>query len=179
MLTTQNSILCVIDIQERLFPHIHSKEDFLKNTIALIKGARILEIPILSTEQLPDKIGKTIPEISPLLENTQPIVKAAFSCCGEVKFISALSAHPQKQILLCGIETHVCVYQTARDLINLGYDVSVVADAVSSRTLENKEIGLERIQESGASVTSVETALFELLKIADGEKFKEILKLIK
>lgn len=179
MLIVTNSILLVVDIQERLFPHLCQKEDFLKNAVAMIKGAQILEVPILITEHAADKIGKTIPEIKNLIPNVSPIAKVSFSCCGEPSFIAALGTYERRQILLAGIESHICVYQTARDLVNMGYDVYAVADAVSARTLQNKEIGLECIKGMGGSITSVETALFELLQIAKGEKFKEILELVK
>jgi len=179
MLTVQNSVLLVVDVQERLFPLVHQKENLLKNLTNIIKSAQILGVPILWTEQAPQKIGKTISFISGLLNDLKPIEKVTFSCCGDVNFVSSLGVLERRQILLTGIEAHVCVYQTAQDLIRLGYDVYAVADAISSRTAENKQIGLERIRESGGSITSTETAVCELLKVAEGEKFKEIIKLIK
>ena len=180
MLTVQNTILLVIDVQERLFPLIFEKEQLLKNLENLIKGAKILGIPILLTEQAPDKVGKTIAQLSLLFNSQKPLEKMTFSCFADANFVQVLgSQEGRREILIAGIETHVCVYQTARDLLNAGYDVQVVADAVSSRTKENKNIGLERIKAEGGTLTSTETALCELLQRAEGEKFKEIIKLIK
>ena len=179
MLNLPNSVLVVIDVQERLFPLIHQKEELLKNLTNIIKSAQILGVPILWTEQAPQKIGKTITFISGLLKDLKPVEKIAFSCCGDANFVSSLGALGRRQILLTGIEAHVCVYQTAQDLINLGFDVYAVADAVSSRTAENKQIGIERIRESGGSITSTETTICELLKVAEGEKFKEIIQMLK
>ena len=149
------------------------------NLTSMIRGARILGIPVLWTEQAPEKIGKTIPEIKKLLDNSQPIAKISFSCCGDALFMQALAGFSARQVLLVGIETHVCVYQTAMDLVHFGYEVQVVSDAVSSRTKKNKEIGFERIRAAGASLTSTETALCELIRVAEGDHFKKILELIK
>ena len=179
MLNSQGTALIVIDVQERLFPSIYMKDDLVKKLQPLIRGAQILKLPIILTEQVPQKIGKTIPEIAQILSETPPIAKNTFSCCGDAVFMKRLKHIGRKVVLICGIETHVCVYQTAADLVHLGYSVQVVSDCVSSRTAHNKVIGLERIKDAGASVTSVETALCELLKKAEGKKFKEILDLIK
>jgi nicotinamidase-related amidase len=114
-----------------------------------------------------------------LLPDIKPITKFSFSCCGEEAFPPQMKALGRKQVLLTGIETHVCVYQTAVDLASNGYEVQVVADCVSSRTTFNRDIGLDRMRACGAGITSVETALFELLKVARGDKFKEISRIIK
>jgi len=138
-----------------------------------------LGIPILWTEQNPEGLGPTIPEVANLLSGIKSVSKLSFSCCGNERFMEALRALNRNQVLLAGIEAHVCIYQTAVDLVNLGYEVQVVVDAVSSRTKENKLIGLERIREVGVSLTSTESVLFELLKVAKGSKFREILKVVK
>lgn len=179
MLTASHCLLLVVDVQESLSAVMFQKESTLKNIAHMIQGAKILTIPILWTEQAPQKIGKTVSVIAELLKNSIPLEKITFSCCADANFMQALGAINRRQILIVGIETHVCVYQTACDLVNLGYDVQVVADAVSSRTQENRELGLERIKEIGAEITSTEMAVCELLKRAEGEKFKHILKLIK
>ena len=179
MLIADNCLLLVVDAQERLASLMYNKEKFLENLAILIKGAKVFGTPILYSEQAPDKIGRTIAPIAELLDGIKPIEKVTFSCCADAAFMQALGALGQKQILLAGIEAHVCVYQTAIDLVNLGYDVHVVADAVSSRTEENKQIGVERMKESGTTLTSTEMALCELLQRAEGAKFKKILKLIK
>lgn len=179
MLTVENTALLIIDVQGKLAQLMQGKEVLFENLQRMIKGAQIVGIPIIWTEQNPKGLGPTIPKVAPLLSNSQPIHKLSFSCCGNEDFMRELRALNRKQILITGIETHICVYQTAMDLINLGYEVEVVADAVSSRTVENKEIGLEKVRDGGGKLTSTETALFELLKVAEGEKFKEILQIMK
>ncbi len=179
MLTLDNTILVVIDVQGKLAHLMFEKESLFQNLQILIKGAKILGIPIIWTEQTPEKIGPTIPEIAQILSPKRSISKISFSCCQNERFMQELKALNRKQILIAGIETHICIYQTNVDLINLGYEVQVVVDAVSSRIVKNKRVGLDRIKDTGASLTSVETALFELLKVAEGKEFKEILKIIK
>jgi len=179
MLKIENTTLLIIDIQGNLAHLMHGKELLFKNVQKLIKGIQILEIPILWVEQNPQGLGPTIPEIADILSDIQPISKMSFSSCRNDIFLQTLNALNRKQVLVAGIEAHVCVYQTAADILDIGYEVQVVTDAVSSRSVENKEIGLQRMRDSGVSFTSVETALFELLKVAEGEQFKEILKIVK
>ena len=179
MLTLENTALIVVDVQEKLARVMYEKEMLFENLQKLIKGVQILGIPIILTEQNPGGLGPTIPEVAHLLSDLQPIPKLSFSCCGDGRFLQELEALNRQQVLIAGIEVHVCVYQTAVDLLRLGYEVQVVADAVSSRTAENRKIGLERVRSEGASLTSTETALFELLKVAEGAKFKEILNIVK
>jgi nicotinamidase-related amidase len=149
----------------------------IENNRKLIKGMHILGIPVIVTEQNP--LGATIPEIAELLPDVQAIVKDSFSCCAEDKFVGAIAAMNRKQILITGIEAHVCVYQTAMDLLAMGYEVHVAADAVSSRTARNREIGIRKLMESGAILTGAEMALFELLKTAADPKAKDLFKIIK
>jgi nicotinamidase-related amidase len=180
MLTLNNTALVVIDVQGKLAQLMAQKEALFENLQKLIKGVQVLELPIIWNEQLPEKLGPTTPEIAELLvQSTRPIAKSSFSCCGNPPFMEALKATGRKQVLLTGIETHICVYQTCRDLLDLGYEVQVVTDAVSSRTPENRQIGLERMKEAGATATSTEMALFELLRVAEGPKFKQITKIVK
>lgn len=179
MLNTQNTILVIVDIQGKLAQLMHEKDLLFTNVKKLIKGIQVLDIPILWLEQNPQGLGATVPEISELLSDLQPICKMSFSGCGDDHFIQELEALNRKQVLVAGIEAHVCVYQTAADLVDLGYEVQIVTDAVSSRSKINKKIGIQRMAESGVSSTGVETALFELLRIAEGEQFKEILKIVK
>lgn len=179
MLTVDKCVLIVIDIQEKLAQLMYQKEALFENVQKLIKGTQILGIPIIVTEQYPKGLGPTIPQIATLFPHFKPLPKIAFSCCGDEGFQQELLATNRQQILLCGIETHVCVYQTTVDLLASGYDVSVVADAVSSRSAENREIGLQRIRDEGAKITSVEMALFELMRVAGGPKFKEISNILK
>ena len=179
MLEMEKTLLLIVDIQGKLAHAMHGKEQLFTNVQKLIKGVRVLGIPVLWAEQYPKGLGPTVPEVAALLPDLQPISKMSFSCCRDDSFMQALQAARRKQILIAGIEAHVCVYQTALDLIELHYEVQIVTDAVSSRTLENKEIGLQRMSDCGASLTSVETALFELLKVAGSEQFKEISRIVK
>ncbi|MCY2929644.1 MAG: isochorismatase family protein [Planctomycetota bacterium] len=178
MLTTDKTLLVIVDIQDKLARVMPERDALAQSASRLIRGANALGVPILFTEQNPAGLGPTVAELRPLLPG-EPIVKRAFSCCGERAFVQALRAAGRRQILLAGIETHVCVYQTARDLRADGYDVEVVVDAVASRTPANRALGLEKIRAAGAAVTSVEAALFELLAVAEGPAFKEILKIVK
>ncbi|MGO9571794.1 MAG: hydrolase [Desulfomonilaceae bacterium] len=179
MLTPENAVLLVVDFQEKLVRAMHEKQALVENAVKMVQGAKILGLPILWTEQNPQGLGPTVYEVAALLSDMQPISKLSFSCCGEERFMEQLLKLNRKQALLCGIESHVCVYQTAADLLNLGCEVHVVTDAVSARTTSNKEVGLERCKELGASLTSAETALFELLRVAGGDKFKQMLKVVK
>jgi len=174
-----SSSLVVIDVQGKLAQLMHDKETLFKNIIILIKAAKALDIPIVWCQQVPHALGPTLPAIAELLTGLQPIDKAAFSCCGNDAFNDALNGIDRPQTLLCGIETHVCVYQTAMDLTRKGYEVTVVADAVSSRTAENKQVALFRMAAAGIAVASAEMVLFELLRTAEHGKFREIARLVK
>ncbi|MHC4119346.1 MAG: hydrolase [Planctomycetota bacterium] len=179
MLDTENCCLAVVDVQGKLAQLMYAKKSLFKNIQILIQAAKILEIPILWCQQVPDALGPTIPEIAELLSGAEPINKSVFSCCGADQFTTRLNESSRNQVLLCGIEAHICVYQTAADLLVKGFEVNVVADAVSSRTLDNKQIALSRLAAEGASVTSVEMALFELLRTAEHPKFRQVAKLVK
>jgi len=179
MLEIQNCCLIVVDVQGKLAQLMHDKDTLFKNIEILIKSAKILDIPILWCQQCPESLGPTIPQIAQLLSDIEPINKASFSCCGADQFIARLNALTKRQVLLCGIEAHVCIYQTAMDLIGKGYEVEVICDAVSSRTPENKQAAITKMTAAGAKLTTTEMALFELLKTADHPQFKQIAKLIK
>jgi nicotinamidase-related amidase len=179
MLTSLNACLVVIDIQEKLLPVMAEPERVVKNAAVLIHAAKALDMPILWCQQVPRALGPTINELTGLLEGVGPIDKSSFSCCGEENFLVKLDEIQPKTAILCGIEAHVCVFQTAADLLRKGMDVHVAADAVSSRTLENKQIGLDRMKQQGAVITSTEMCLFELLRDAKHEKFRDLAKLIK
>jgi nicotinamidase-related amidase len=179
MLNRENAVLVVVDVQGRLATLMHEKERFFENLVRVIKGARVLKIPVLWNEQLPDKLGETIGQLKEILADLSPLVKKTFSCCGNSEFSDRLAALKRKQVLLTGMETHVCVYQTAADLLRQNYEVHLVADAVSSRTLDNKQIGIEATIRSGARITSVEMALFEMLQTAQGDEFKQIIDIVK
>lgn len=179
MFTIENSILLIIDVQGKLAPLMHDKERVIRHIQGLIQAAQHLAIPIIFTEQVPEKIGPTIPELTRLLHHHKPIVKTAFSCCGEKEFTEHLRQINRHQVIVTGIETHVCVCQTVSDLLAMDYHVQAVADAVSSRALENKAIGLRRMESLGAVITSAEMIITELIRTSRHPKFKEILGLIK
>jgi nicotinamidase-related amidase len=152
MLEIQQCCLTVVDVQGKLAQLMHDREALFKNIQILIQAAKILEIPILWCQQCPDALGPTIPEIEQLLADVEPINKAAFSCCGDEQFNIRVNELGRKQVLLCGIETHVCIFQTAIDLLRQNFNVIVIADAVSSRTVENKQIALNRLAAEGAKI---------------------------
>ena len=172
-------MLVIIDVQGKLARIMHDAEDLFKNIAMLIKGARLLDIPIIWMEQLPEKLGPTVDEVSEHLKGLNPIAKDVFSCGRNDEFRAKLDEIKPKNLVLAGIETHVCVYQTAKDLLDKDYNVEVVADATSTRLDHNKVIGLEKIRQAGGQITSVETVLFEIQGRATGEKFKDLIEIIK
>jgi nicotinamidase-related amidase len=179
MLEIEKSCLVVVDVQGKLANLMYNKEPLFANVEILIKMAKALEIPILWCQQNPKGLGPTLPQLAELLDGNEPVDKFSFSCCGDEKFAEQLKNSSRKQIILCGIETHVCIYQTAMDLLDKDYEVNLVADAVSSRTAENKQIALERLTAEGAYISSTEMTIFELLKTAKHPKFRELAKLIR
>lgn len=179
MLTIDNTVLVLIDVQGKLAEMMHGKDTLFASLETSIKAMKILGVPVICTEQVPANLGHTIVRLAELLTDIEPIAKNTFSCCSNHEFMDSFNSFGRSKVLLTGIETHICVYQTAIDLIKAGYDVQIVADCVSSRTKENREIGIDRIKQAGGSVTSNEMVFFELMKAAKGDKFKEIIKLIK
>lgn len=179
MLKSEKTALIVVDVQGKLAQLMHGKQALFENLQKIIKGMKVMGIPILWVEQNPEGLGPTIPEVSELLTGINPISKSSFSSCKNEHFIQALKAANRNQILIAGIEAHICVYQTAMNLVESGYEVEVVTDAVSSRTIENKTLALQKMNSAGVALTSTEMALFELLEVAEGEHFKEILKIVK
>jgi nicotinamidase-related amidase len=179
MLESEKTMLIIIDVQEKLFRVMYEREDLLRQLRQMIQAAREFGLPIIWAEQYPEGMGKTLPELTELLGGLHPISKRTFSCCAHPPLLDAILATGCKQALLVGIESHVCVYQTAIDLLGRGFEVEVVADCVSSRSAENRQIGINRIQQAGGRVTSVEMAIFEMLQAAEGPHFKSILKIVK
>jgi isochorismate hydrolase len=171
-------VLVIVDVQGKLAELMHDRERLYKNLSILIQGIQAMEIPVLWLEQYPKGLGPTIPEVADLLPDQSPIAKTCFSGCGQPDFVEALRAVGRKQVLVAGIEAHICVYQTVRDLLESGYDVEVAADAVSSRVPENRQIALDKMVRAGAELTSVEMALYELLREAGTPAFKKILPLV-
>jgi nicotinamidase-related amidase len=179
MLEIENCCLVVVDVQGKLAQLMYDKQALFKNIQILIKASKILDIPVLWCQQCPDSLGPTIPEIAGLLTDNEPINKSSFSCCSGENFNAKLQALKRRQVLLCGIEAHVCIYQTAVDLLYKGYEANVISDAVSSRTLDNKNTAIGRMAAEGVKISCTEMALFELLKTAEHPQFKQIAKLVK
>ena len=179
MLTSEYPVLILVDLQVKLSRVMHEREALIQNAVKLVRGAKLFGLPIIASEQNPAGLGPTVPEVAELLEDIPVISKMSFSCCGESAFMEELEKQGREIVLVAGIESHVCVYQTVIDLLDLGYEVEVIADAVSSRTPENRAIGWERCTAYGAALTSVETLLFELLGTAESDKFKDISKMVK
>jgi nicotinamidase-related amidase len=173
------SALLVIDIQERVLPVIWEHEKLVKNVIMLIEGMKVLEIPIFVTEQYVKGLGPTIPEIAATLEGIERIEKSSFSCCDESRFMMDLASSGRENIIIAGIESHVCVMQTVTDLVQSGYHPVVIEDCISSRKPNDKEVALERMRSEGAIITTSEAVLFELLRYSGGETFKAVSKLVK
>lgn len=178
LLQKENTALIVIDVQERLMPVIHYSEQIFANVNRLIKGAEVLHIPLLVTEQYPKGLGNTCKEIE-LPENTDTIEKMCFSCMQSDEVLQQLKQLNLRSLILCGVESHICVFKTALEALEKGFEVHVVADAVSSRTPENKAIALERLRQSGVFIVSTEMVLFQLLDEAGTDTFKAISKIIK
>lgn len=180
LLNADNAILVVIDVQEALLRTIHNSQTVLKSICTLMQGANELRIPIISTIQNREKLGDVLPEVRrwlpPLLP---PFDKMSFSCYDAPSFASEVQRSGRKQVLLCGVETHICVSQTAHALIAAGFQVHVITDAVSSRTEANWRVGLDKMRQAGVLFSSVEMALFELLGEAGTPEFREILKIVK
>jgi nicotinamidase-related amidase len=174
-----NTTALIIDIQERLFPHIHENERLSSNTSVLIRGLKELKIPVLVTQQYSRGLGPTIPGIEELFDPFSYIEKTAFSCCDEPEVIMKLEGTAKNFILLAGIETHVCVLQTAIDLLERGYKPVVIEDCVSSRKQTDKKTAIRRMEKEGAIVTSYESVLFELCRYSGTAEFKAISALVK
>lgn len=179
VLEKENALLLVVDYQKKLLAAFKESEATLQNCIKLIRFAKIMGIPIIWTEQYPKGLGPTTDEVRNELLHLAPIEKLTFSCFGEPRFVSAVSAHLQGQLMVCGIETHICVEQTTLDGIAAGYQVHVVADACASRKIQDHEIGLRKMERAGGVLTCSEMAMYEILRAADAKEFREVLKIVK
>jgi len=177
-LNKDEAVLMIIDIQERLTPAMKYGQKVIDNTKVLISAAKAMNIPIVVTEQYPKGLGKTVEEISAKLNEVTVYEKIKFSACTD-EVNNALSQISRKKIIVTGMETHVCVFQTVRDLLSMGYDVFAAGDCVCSRTKDNYNNGLSLMSEMGAVVTNTETILFDLMKESGTPLFKELSKLIK
>ncbi len=179
-LRAEECALVVIDIQEKLLPPIWEKERLVRNSQLLIRLANIMNIPVVATTQYVKGLGQLVPEIASLLPDTNPMDKLEFGCFGNREFCSAVSQLAGRNtLLLCGMETHICVLQTALGALNQGLNVHVAADAVSSRAELNWKLGLERMRDAGAVISSTEMMMYELMGKSGTPVFKEMLKWIK
>ncbi|MGE7951719.1 isochorismatase family protein [Lysinibacillus xylanilyticus] len=178
MFTIEEACLVVVDVQGKLATIVDESEAVIDNVSKLVQAMKALEVPILWLEQNPSRLGGTALNIAQHLQG-QAIAKMAFSACQEQEFVDALKASGRTQFIVTGIETHICVYQTARQLKEQGFEVEVVVDAVSSRTKANKELGLEKMKALEILPTSTEMILYELLQRADHPHFKTVLQLVK
>jgi len=175
----ENSLLLFIDVQEKLFPHINKNVELEKKLNQLVEGMQVLEVPILVTEQYTKGLGKTISSISEQLnDNVLRLEKMTFSCMQNAEIAAAIEQSGKRTIILAGVEAHICVLQTALDLIAEGFDVVLVFDAVGSRNEEDKSISVLRLQ-GKVAFASVEAVLFELCQIAGTDQFRAISKIIK
>jgi nicotinamidase-related amidase len=173
MLERDNAVVVVVDVQEGFRPVVRGFDDVAANVAKLVQGANALGVPVFASEQYPRGLGHTVPEVARHLNGVEPVEKVAFSAADEIE----LGIHDQA--IICGIEAHICVWQTARGLIDQGIEVHVARDAVGSRTLDNRDLGVQLIERAGGAPTSVETALFELLGGAGTDEFKIVQKIIK
>jgi nicotinamidase-related amidase len=179
-LEAQRCALLVIDIQEKLLPPIYEKERLLRNSQLLIRLANILSLPLMATTQYVKGLGQIVPEIAALLPGVTAVDKLEFGCFGNGEFCSNVARmHGRDTLLLCGMETHICVLQTALGGLNQGHRVHVAADAVSSRTELNWKLGLGRMRDAGAVISSTEMIIYELLGKSGSPQFKEMLKYLK
>jgi nicotinamidase-related amidase len=179
MLERNKAMLIVTDVQGKLASLMYERDELFRSMEILIEGAKILDLPILWVEQYPEGLGPTVKEIAAHLKGLSPFPKKTFSSLRDPVILKTFEEIKRSQVILSGIETHVCIYQTAIDLLNMGIETHIPVDAVSSRTLMNKHIGIEKITRAGGDKTSVETLLFELLKVGEGDEFRKITKLIK
>ncbi|MFP4060538.1 MAG: hydrolase [Bacteroidales bacterium] len=169
----------IVDMQEKLMPHMAEEKTILENTRKLIKGLQILDIPVLVTQQYTKGLGETIQPIASIFENFEYFEKLAFSCCDDPSFDMAFRQLNKRFVILAGIESHVCILQTSIDLLEKGYVPVIVEDCITSRKLKDKEIALKRTRDEGAIITTSESVLFELLRYSKIEEFKKISKLVK
>lgn len=178
ILRREKSALLIIDIQERILGVMHNPDSVIGNALKLIKGCKILNVPIIYTEQYPKGLGETSAKLKEELIG-KAVQKMSFSCSGADGLFQNLIDADRQQVIVCGIESHVCVQQTVLDLLANGFQVDVAADAVSSRKEIDYDTALQRMRENGAEVTTTESVLFELLNVCGTDEFKAVSKLVK
>ena len=179
LLDISRSVLLLVDAQERLLPAIHDSDQLRSRLAVLVTAAKRLDLPVLVTEQYPKGLGPTLSELTKILGDFQAWEKTSFSACGVESLATDIQSYAANQILLAGVETHVCVQQTAMDLAAAGLSPYVLADAVGSRRQLDWQTALERMRRSGVTITTIEAALFELMIDSKNDAFKDISKLIR
>ena len=178
-LRPDDALLLLVDMQERLQPHMHDDARLRAKAGALARGCQLLDVPVFVTEQYPKGLGHTVPELREVVEHAGVLEKTAFSCAGDPSIRARVEASGRRGVLLAGIEAHVCVLQTALDLLEEGYAVHVVEDAVGSRSPADREVGIARMRRNGAQPASVEMVLFELMGSSRHPRFKDVQALVK
>ncbi len=179
MLEISSSVLIIVDLQAKLASVMHEKDAMLASLQKLIKGLCVLDVPILATLQYPQGLGPLHPEIASLIPDVEPVAKTSFSCLASPEFSRRLESIGRRQVLLSGIEGHICVYQTVCDLASSGFEAHVVTDTVSSRSPENRQLSFEMMRQAGAKLTGTESVLYELLRLAEGDRFKKISQILR
>lgn len=179
MLDRTNTGLVIVDVQGKLASLVHDSDTLIANCAKLIQGAQLLGLPIVWLEQNPEKLGPTVDYVRQLLKEVTPISKFTFNGCGEPEFVEAVRQANVENFLLCGIEAHICVYQTALALAQRDYDVHLVTDCISSRLEQNKHLSVRKLLNKGIDITCLEMCLYELVKDCRSDEFRSILKLIK
>ncbi|WP_323591681.1 hydrolase [Aliarcobacter butzleri] len=175
----EDALFCLVDVQERLFPHIGNKEILEKNLLTLVKGLKVLNVPFIVNEQYKKGIGETIPSLKELVETYSSYEKTTFSCCQNDETMKAIKNVNKKVVIVAGIETHVCVLQTCIDLLENGFKVVLVTDCCSSRKENDTKFAIKRLIQAGVIPTTYESILFELTLDAKNPCFKEISSLVK
>ena len=182
ILDPKQTVLVMVDMQEPFLQVMHDRERLVANVRLLVQTAVTLGVPVIPTTQYAERMGDVVPEITALFRDfsaARSTDKLCFSCAGADGFLQGITSFDRRQILVCGVETHICVSQTALDLVHHGYQVHVAADAVSSRTLEKHKLGMERMRDSGVLPCAAEAAVYELLREAGTPAFKSLLPFIK
>jgi len=175
----EDAIFCLIDVQEKLYPHMSNKEILEKNLLTLVKGLKIHEVPFIVNEQYKKGLGETIPALRELVDNDSHFEKTSFSCCGNDSMLETIKASGKKIVIVAGIETHVCVLQTCLDFLEEGFQPVLVTDCVTSREQYNSIMAIERLVQAGVIPTTYESLLFELTISAKNPNFKAISALVK
>ncbi|MBF0345810.1 MAG: hydrolase [Nitrospirae bacterium] len=173
------AVLLIVDIQDKLAAVVRDADTVISNALHLIELSRLCDIPVLVTQQYPEGLGPTVQALKDALPGAKYVDKTTFNCCRTGAFMKALKAVNRETVILCGIETHICVLQTCIELLQVGYIVHVVKDCAASRSLDNKEAAIEYMRDAGAVITTTEIVLFQTLKKAGTDNFKIIAKRIK